>query len=114
MKTANVVEVRDLGPPASENSTAMDQDPDRVDRMAELLRRYPAIAEGERSELLAFLQHGRQFEIGMVSAREGIAPRMAQFRNDHRAEFRPGPLQILGFILLVMGPLVALAWACVS
>ena len=112
MKTANVIEVRDLGPLTPLDQSDLDCDPARIERMADLLRRYPEIGEAEKAEILLFLKEGRQIEIGLVSTREGIASRLMKFRQDHRAHFRLSPLQILGFVAVIVGPLVGLAWVC--
>ena len=111
MKTANVVGVRDLGPLAS-SEAGLVKDDARVDQMTTLLRRYPALDEAEKTALLHFLKKGPQVEIGLVSAREGMAARIGQFRHDHRADFRLKPHEIAGFLALVLVPLLALVWIC--
>ncbi|WP_114954482.1 hypothetical protein [Sphingosinicella terrae] len=113
MKTANVVHVRDKGPLAASQPLMSEPDEDRrIDRIADLFRLYPHIAEAEKAGLLDFLKNGRQLDIGLASAREGVAARMMQFRKDHARDFRLKPHQMLGFTALVLGPLIALAWAC--
>jgi hypothetical protein len=102
------------GPQTSIDTTGLDFDEARVEHMAGLLRRYPGLAEADRAELLHFLRTGRQIEIGMVSARDGVSERLAAFRRDHRADFRLGLVQILGFVALIVGPLAVLAWACLG
>ena len=106
--------LRDNGPLTSIDSAGLEHDPARVDRMAELFRQYPEIDDTAKAELLLFLRRGRQIEIGMVSAREGMAERMSRFRHDHGEHFRLRPYQVIGFILLIVGPLTALAWACIG
>jgi hypothetical protein len=117
MKTARIVAVRDATPPPADRPAAIGGETastTRMDRMAELLRRYPDVDRDERAELLAFLRDGRHLEIGLVGARDGLAPQVARFRRDHRAELGATPLQLLGFLVLVLGPLGLLAWACIS
>jgi len=110
----NTTLLREDGALTSIESAGLEHDPARVERMADLFRLYPDIGDAEKAELLLFLRRGRQIEIGMVSARDGIAERLSRFRHDHGEHFRLRPYQILGFILLVVGPLTALAWACIG
>ena len=115
MKTANVVQVRDKGPLVSTSAPVPETDGvKKIDRLADLFRRYPHVGEAERAELLDFLKNGRQLDIGLASAREGVAARMVQFRKDHRRDFRLKPHQMLGFAALILTPLALLAWACIS
>ncbi|MGZ8282210.1 MAG: hypothetical protein ACXWUN_04565 [Allosphingosinicella sp.] len=112
MKNANVVEVRDLGPLTPLDSSSVEHDPARIDRMSDLLRRYPHVGEAEKAELLLFLRRGPSYEVDLVGRREGIASRLMHFRRDHPEHFRLSGLQVAGFVALVLGPLMAFVWAC--
>ncbi|WP_129794235.1 hypothetical protein [Sphingosinicella sp. CPCC 101087] len=106
--------VRADGPQITTDTAGLEFDEARVEQMAGLLRRYPSLDEADKATLLHFLRKGRQIEIGMVSARDGVAERLAAFRMDHREHFRLGLTQILGFVALIIGPLAVLAWACLG
>ena len=111
MKTAKVVEVRDLGPLTPIDAAETDQDADRVNRIAELLHLYPHVAEAEKSEILLFLRKAPQAEIDRIGRREGLAPRLMRFRRDHPEHFRLNPGQVAGFVALALALLAVFAWA---
>lgn len=108
MKKADVVEVRDAGPArATEDQGA---DAARMDRMADILRRYPGVGEAELADLLLFLKKGRHLEIGLVGARDGLGPQLDAVHRDHARHFRTSLLGNAVFLLLALGPVAALAW----
>ena len=108
MKTANIASVRALGP--SRTSPGTDETVPRVDRMADLLRRYPAIEQEDRQELLTFLTAGPPEEIVQVTYAQGLEPRFRAFRSDHPREFRTGLRGWLPMIVLVLIALLGVAW----
>ncbi|MBX3561194.1 MAG: hypothetical protein KF780_05215 [Sphingomonas sp.] len=107
MKTANIASARVLEPRAE---THADSAQARMDRMEALLRRHPQIGDEETEELIRFLTKGSQMEIGTVSGRDGLAPRLAAFRRLHAARFRPSVAAQLLFAVAVVGPILLLAW----
>jgi hypothetical protein len=107
MKTANVVSARDVAPQAARPEESAET---RMDRMESLLRRHPQISAEETEELFLFLTKGSQLEVGLVTGRDGLAPRLAAFRRLHAARFRPGAAAQLLFALAFIGPVLLLAW----
>ncbi len=82
----------------------------RTDRMTTLLRRYPAIEEEERLELLNFLTNGSQEEIVQVAHLQGLEPRFEQFRADHPKQFRTGLRGWLPMIIFVLVAVIGIVW----
>ena len=107
MKTANVVSVRDRGPL---NDTRDGVAASRVARMSDLLRRYPAIDDREREQLLGFLTKGAQEEIVQATHLQGLEQQLRVFRKDHRREFNTDLMGWLPIILMVGVPILGLAW----
>ena len=107
MKTANIASARMLEPRAE---TRDDNAETRMERMETLLRRHPQISDAETEELILFLTRGNQLEVGMVTGRDGLAPRLAAFRRLHAARFRPSVAAQLCFAVAVVVPVLLLAW----
>lgn len=107
MKTANIANARVLEPRAE---TFDNDNQARMDRMETLLRRHPQISDAETEELIHFLTKGSQLEVGMVTGRDGLAPRLAAFRRLHAARFRPSVAAQLMFAVAVVVPVLLLAW----
>lgn len=109
MKRANVVQVRDLGPLTAVDS-AIAETESRLDRMTTLLHRYPQIGDPEKAELLLFLRKGASHDVARLGRRDGLAPRLAQFRRDHWQHFQPSHSHIAAVLAIVLLPLAALVW----
>lgn len=107
MKTANIANARVLEPRAETLDEATEA---RMDRMETLLRRHPQIGDEETEELIRFLTKGNQMEVGMVTGRDGLAPRLAAFQRLHAARFRPSAAAQLMFAVAVVVPVLLLAW----
>lgn len=108
MKIANVVSVHDRGPLGA--SSINGRPVARIDRMADLLRRYPAIEDAERRELVAFLVGGPQEEIVQVTYFHGLEPRLRAFRQDHARAFGAGVRGWLPMILFVVIAALGVGW----
>lgn len=107
MKTANVVSVRDRGPlDATRDGVASS----RVARMSDFLRRYPAIDDREREQLLAFLTKGAQEEIVQATHLQGLENELRAFRKDHRREFNADLMGWLPIILVIVVPILGVLW----
>ncbi len=116
MKTANIANARVLEPRAEtrDDATETRATETRMDRMETLLRRHPQITDEETEELIRFLTKGNQMEVGMVTGRDGLAPRLAAFRRLHAARFRPSVAAQLLFAVIVVVPVLLLAWYMAS
>lgn len=111
MKTANVINARTIEPRAEGLPESAEA---RMDRMEKLLRRHPQISEEECRELILFLTRGAHMEVGMVSGRDGLAPRLAAFRRLHARHFRPGVTAQILFAIAIVAPVLLLAWYLAS
>ena len=107
MKTANIAHTRVLEPRAEAQDETAEA---RMDRMETLLRRHPQINDAETEELIRFLTKGSQLEVGIVTGRDGLAPRLAAFRRLHAARFRPSVTAQLLFAVGIAVPILLLAW----
>lgn len=107
MKTANIASARVMEPRAQ---TRDDSAEARMERMETLLRNHPQISDEETEELIRFLTRGNQLEVGTVTGRDGLAPRLAAFRRLHAARFRPSVAAQLLFAVAVVVPVLLLAW----
>jgi hypothetical protein len=77
--------------------------------MSDLLRRYPAIAEEERQQLLRFLTQGDEEEIVRATYGAGLEPRLIAFRKDHPREF-PGLRAWLPLFVLLLVAALGVIW----
>ena len=84
------------------------------EQMTDALRRYPNINDAERKELLDFLHEGPREEVVKATHVEGLEPRLIAFRRDHPEHFPGGFRSMLPLLLLLVVPLVALAWRFVG
>lgn len=83
--------------------------PPRAARMSDALRRYPAISDEERRQLLNFLVDGDREEVAIATSVSGLEPRLAAFRKDHPEHF-PGLRAWLPLALLGLVTVLALLW----
>jgi hypothetical protein len=84
-------------------------DNELVDRMADLLVRYPALADEEREALVAFLSRGPLVERGTLIGRPGMRERFELLKRHHRRAFG---MSLQG-LLVVLGLVAALIGACI-
>lgn len=81
-------------------------DNELVDRMADLLVRYPALADEERDTLVTFLSRGPLVERGTLIGRPGMGERFELLKRHHRREFGmslQGLLVVLGLVAALIG-----------
>jgi hypothetical protein len=109
---ANVVSVQDRGTRATASDRT--QPGSRIEKMADLLRRYPKIEEDERTQLLNFLTTGPQEEIVLVTYRPGMEPRYGAFRADHPSDFPSNIKAWIPLIVLVIITVVGVTWRLLS
>ena len=84
--------------------------PNAASRMSDLLRRYPAIADEERLQLIDFVKNGHPDDIVQATYAVGLEPRLIALRKDHPEHF-PSSLRTWGpLALLVILPTIALIW----
>jgi hypothetical protein len=109
MTNASAAPVRgaDLAAPAHQQNEA----PRRAsaEQMADLLRRYPNIAEAERLDLVDFLKRGHPDIVAMASYGAGLEPRVIAVKRDHPEHFSSGARALLPWLgLLLVVPLLLL------
>jgi len=108
MKTAKVVSVLDRGPLDRSHDSGVAAS--RVARMSDLLRRYPAIDDRDREQLLGFLTAGDQGEIVQATHLQGLEAQLNAFRKDHSRQFRAGLMGWLPTMLFLGIPILGVAW----
>jgi hypothetical protein len=108
MKQANVVSVRDLSP--ADSAPARFGDYQKRQHIEALLRRYPGTSEAETKEIITFLATGNHLDVGLVSGSDEFRQKVARFRSEHRGHFRLKVYEAALFLLLVGGPVGAMAW----
>lgn len=87
-------------------------DRSRLERIEGLLRRYPALTDGEIEDVLLFLRKGPALEIGLLTGNEALRPQLDRFRADHRGELSIGAREIvvIAVILALLVAATALLW----
>ena|SRR5689334_227874 len=60
------------------------------EQAADLITRYPHVSEREARLILNFLRKGRHLDVGIITADEGLKPRLDSFMADHSKHFRIG------------------------
>ena len=84
-------------------------DRERLERIERLLKRYPALTDGEIEDVLLFLRKGPTLEIGLLTGNEGLRPKLDHFRADHRGELSIGAREIAAIAVIVALLVVAVA-----
>lgn len=112
MKIANVVSAQVRG--THDTSTQEVVTGRRAERMSDFLRRYPAIEDSERRELLLFLTGGPQEEIVEVTRLQGLESQYELFRRDHPREFSSTLYAWLPLILVIAIAILGAAWRILS
>ena len=81
-------------------------DNELIERMAGLLARYPAVSDGERDTLVAFLTRGPLIERGTLLGRPGMPEQLDLLKRSHRREFGmslQGLLVVAGLVAALVG-----------
>jgi hypothetical protein len=100
---------------AIEHSTpgrGQPMDRERMERVEQLLARYPGLTDPEIHEILLFLRKGKALEIGFLTSNEAIKPQLYRFRADHARDLTIGKreLAVVGLVMLILLAAVALLW----
>jgi hypothetical protein len=80
-----------------------------LERVEELLRRYPDIAAEESGEILHFLKKGTALEIGLLSGNDDLRPALDAFRAAHARDLSLGMRELLIVAAIVVLTVVACA-----
>jgi hypothetical protein len=108
MKSANVVEVRDVTSIGSADvklgNCAKRQ------RIEELLREWPEIKDAETAEIRHFLATGSHLDVGLVSGSDELRETVERFRKQHQQHFRLNAREVFTFLLVTLGPIGAMFW----
>lgn len=78
-----------------------------IDEMEALLRRYPLLDAKETQRCVDYIATAPIAERGALSARPGMADKMAQLRRDHPKPFRPSLASYAIFGTLIAAILVS-------
>jgi hypothetical protein len=108
MKQANVVSVRGLTP--ADSGPARYGDLQKRQQIEGLLRRYPQTSEAETKEIITFLATGNHLDVGLVSGSDEFKDKVERFRAEHKSHFRLKLYEAALFVVLVGGPIAAMAW----
>jgi hypothetical protein len=60
------------------------------EQIADLLRRYPHVSDGEAKAILTFLRKGRHLDVGILTGDTELKPQLDSFMADHAKHFRLG------------------------
>jgi hypothetical protein len=101
MKMANVVSVQDI---TREVDHPELKQTSRRKHIEDLLRRYPAIRESEKQEIVHFLATGPHLDVGLITGNEALRPKVEEIRKANPAQFRMKWHEALFFIIAVGGP----------
>jgi len=84
----------------------------RLERVEDMLRRYPDLTDIERDEILAFLRSAPAIERGLLNGNEALSPQLDRFRADHARLFgiRRKELAIIAALIVVVVAAVLLLW----
>lgn len=77
-----------------------------AERAAEILRRYPAVAEDEVDWLVERLPRMAMVHLALMASDEALAPRLEAFQQDHRGRIRT-PFRHYAALLVPAGMLIA-------
>jgi len=86
-------------------------DAERVSRqhIADMLARYPNLSTAEVAEIVDFLRHGRQLEIGLLTCNQAIRPQLDAFMAEHRRKLSLDAIETAGLVVGLMA-LLAGCW----
>ena len=92
------------------NSTAVAEKESaaRLERVSDLLTRYPHISGSEADEITLFLKTGRHLEIGLLTSNDRVRRKVDCFMNENKARFRVKWHEIAAAIALIVGALAVL------
>jgi hypothetical protein len=72
-------------------------DPNRLDEVQALLKRYPDLSEEERDRVGNFLRHGAPLDLGLLSSDPELWRAAGAFKTHHPGYFAPGRRFYLGW-----------------
>jgi hypothetical protein len=75
-------------------------DPHNAERIADYLRRYPAISDPERTDLIGGFRQLSNLHIALMLSDPQVAPKLERFRSDHKRETRL-PFRDYGALLVL-------------
>lgn len=81
-----------------------------VQRIEQLLRRYPEIEPFETSELIALIKKAPLREMALMSGRDVVGPNLAAFQREHARQFRPGILASMLFAFIAPSIILFFVW----
>ena len=87
-----------------------------VNRVAELVRRYPHVSDKDRREILAFMRTGRHLDIGLLTANDNLRPNLDRFMHDHKRHLSLTAGEVMAVtagIGLLLG-MLWLVWAAIA
>ncbi|MFN3727728.1 MAG: hypothetical protein ACK4SZ_15655 [Allosphingosinicella sp.] len=87
-----------------------DDQQSSVQRIEQLLRRYPAIDAPQATELISLIKKAPLREMALMSGRDVVGPNLAAFQREHARQFRPGLLANLLFALIAPSIIVFFVW----
>lgn len=93
--TADAADAARLDLPVAQRSASA-----LAERMADALRRYPAIGAHERDALIRFARHGAPEDIARAFYVSGLEPQLIAFKKDHPRDFATGLRAWLPLLLM--------------
>jgi hypothetical protein len=108
MKSANVIEVRDVVSTGSADMKLGDRA--KRQRIEELLRKWPDTKEAETAEIRHFLATGSHLDVGLVSGSDELRETVQRFRSANHQHFRLKGREVFTFLLVTLGPIGAMFW----
>ena len=109
MKTANVLEVRDVTSKGTHDSSRLG-DKAKREHIEKLLRKYPDTKASETAEIRHFLATGSHMDVGLVAGSDEFAEKVRSFKRDHHGDFKLKAQEVALFVLVVLGPVAAMLW----
>jgi hypothetical protein len=86
-----------------------DRSPTSRERVAVLLARYPTVSKNDKREILDFMKNGRHLEIGLLTSKEVLRPKLDAFMEDHKRHFRASFGESAAVVAMIAAFLLA-AW----
>ena len=96
--------------PQSNRSRPVDRA--RMERVAALIARYPALTDDEIHEALLFLRKGPALDVGLLTGNDEIRPQLDRFRADHHRALSIGvrEIAVIAVIVALFLAAVLLLW----
>ena len=70
----------------------------QLDRVEDLLERYPVTSEAEGREIGAFLKQATALELGLLSSNPSVWTKAERYKADHAHLFATSRLEVAGWI----------------